>query len=114
MNKPELKDTAEYNDDYDIAGIVKSYDKESQTAVIEQRTKVYYCDIVEVIAPGGGRKIIQLLEMSNEEGRAIDCACLPKMIYTIKCKEDLEEGSILIRAKDFAKRAEIAAEYYKW
>lgn len=114
MNKPELPDTAAYNDDYDIVGIVRSYDNESQTAVIEQRNKVYYCDIVEAVTPGGHKKIIQLLEMSNEEGRAIDCACSQGMIYTIKCKEGLEEGSILIKARDFTKRAEIAAQYYKW
>ncbi|HBT63899.1 MAG TPA: peptidase U32 [Ruminococcaceae bacterium] len=91
--------SSSYIRSYDIVGVVKSYHKDSQTAVIEQRNKVLSGDIVEIMTPKGDNKTIELLHMRNAEGVAIGSAPSAQMIFTIQCSEVLREGDMLIKSR---------------
>lgn len=93
-------ESSSYIRDYNIVGIVKSYDKESHIATIEQRNKVYNGDTVEVLVPKGDNKIIRLQDMKKENGQAIDSAPSAQMIFTIQCQEELKADDMLIKSKE--------------
>lgn len=93
-------ESSAYIRDYDIVGIVKSYDKKSHIATIEQRNKVYNGDTVEVLVPKGDSKIIRLQDMKKENGQAIDSAPSAQMIFTIQCQEELKADDIFIKSKE--------------
>ncbi|KOF56092.1 MULTISPECIES: peptidase U32 family protein [Clostridium] len=91
--------SSSYIRDFDIAGIVKDYDKETNTATIEQKNKVYSGDIVEVLRPKGENFEIMLTDIRNEKGEEIESTPVAQMIYTIKCDMVLEKGNMLIKQK---------------
>ncbi|OOM05925.1 peptidase U32 family protein [Clostridium saccharobutylicum] len=93
-------ESSSYIRNYDIVGVVKNYDKERHIATIEQRNKVYNGDFVEVLAIKGDNKIIKLEDMKKENGEAIESAPSAKMIFTVKCDNELKDGDILSKSKN--------------
>ncbi|MCR3760942.1 U32 family peptidase [Clostridium felsineum] len=91
--------SSSYIRNYDIVGVVRKYNNETQLAIIEQRNKVYNGDIVEILAPKGENKIVKIEDMKNKNGEVIESAPSAKMIFTIKCNEKLKENDIIIKAK---------------
>lgn len=92
-------ETSSYIRNYDIVGIVKSYNICDGTAVIEQRNKVLDGDSVEVLRPEGESFCINLDDMKDEEGKKIEAAPVAQMIFTAKVNEALQEGDMLIKLK---------------
>lgn len=95
----QIQSSSSYIRNYDVIGVVKSYDKESGIATIEHKNKAVEGDVVEVLRPVGPNAIITLNDLHNEKGEKIDSAPSSKMIYTAKVAEELEENDILIKAK---------------
>ena len=92
-------ESSAYIQNYDMVGIVKDYNKETQIATIQQRNKVYNGDIVEVLAVKGDNLIIKLEDMRKENGEAIESAPSPQMIFTVQCHNELKRGDILVKSK---------------
>ena len=61
-----------YIQEYGIVGVVRSWDKESKTAVIEQRNKFEQGDTLEVLTPVGENFTITASDMKDENGEPID------------------------------------------
>ncbi|MDU1411664.1 MAG: U32 family peptidase [Clostridium sp.] len=95
----QIQSSSSYIRNYDVIGVVKSYDKESGIATIEHKNKAVEGDVVEVLRPVGPNATITLNDLHNEKGEKIDSAPSSKMIYTAKVEEELEENDILIKAK---------------
>ena len=95
----QIQSSSSYIRNYDVIGVVKSYDKETGIATIEHKNKAVEGDVVEVLRPVGPNTTITLNDLHNEKGEKIDSAPSSKMIYTAKVEEELEENDILIKAK---------------
>lgn len=92
-------ESSAYISNYDIVGVVKTYNKLSKIASIEQRNKVFNGDTVEILTQKGDNKIIKLSDMRNQEGVLIDSAPNAQMVFTIQTDEVLKNGDIIIKAK---------------
>ena len=89
-----------YIRDYDIVGIVRSYDKENGIAVIEQRNRVFEGDKVEVLSPASDEKEIFLTDMKDKNGNKIDVAPSAQMIFTIKSATELKKDDMLVKGRE--------------
>lgn len=92
-------ETSAYIHNYDMVGVVLSYDKESKIATIHQRNKVYNGDLVEVLAIKGKNAVTKLKNMKNESGELIESASHPQMIFTVKSEQELKGNDILVKKK---------------
>ena len=92
-------ESSAYIQNYDMIGVVKDYNKDTNIAKIQQRNKVYNGDLVEVLAIKGDNKIIKFEDMRKENGEVIESANIPQMIFTVKCKQELKTGDILARKR---------------
>ena len=99
----EVKQTygsSTYIRNYDIVGIVRSYDEETKIATIEQKNKVLNGAEVEVLEVTGDNIIVRLEDMKNKNGESIESANIAQMIYTAKCESILKPDDILIKGKN--------------
>lgn len=91
--------SSSYIRNYDFIGLVKEYDMENKTALIEQRNKFSVNDEVEVIGPDLKKplklKITHIYDLKNNE---LNDANLPKQLFYIKSDQPLKENYILRRA----------------
>ena len=92
-------ESSAYIQNYDMIGIVKDYNRETNIARIQQRNKVFNGDLVEVLAIKGDNNILKLEDMRKENGEAIESANSPQMIFTVKCNQELKSGDILARKR---------------
>ncbi|WP_039657472.1 peptidase U32 family protein [Clostridium tyrobutyricum] len=92
-------ESSAYIQNYDMVGIVKDYNRDTNMAKIQQRNKVYNGDLVEVLAIKGDNKIIKLEDMRKENGEVIESANSPQMIFTVKCNQELKNGDILTKKR---------------
>lgn len=93
----QIYESSSYVRNYDIVGVVKDYDKETHIATMEQRNKVWNGDTVEVLAVKGENKIIKLQDMRKGNGEAIESAASARMLFTVRCMEELKENDIIIK-----------------
>ena len=102
FNEPnkQVYDTSSYVRDYDIVGVVKSYDPVSKIATIEQRNRVFEGDKVEVLGPVGENYEIILSDMHDGKGEKIEVAPRAQMIFTIKVDAPVRVKEMLIKGKD--------------
>lgn len=91
--------SSSYIRDYDIIGIVREYNKENNTATIEQRNRVFENDTVEVIRPHQDNFKFELMDMKDKNGNKISVAPNAQMIFTIKTNMKLIAGDMLIKEK---------------
>ena len=89
-----------YIRDYDIVGIVRSYDKENGIAVIEQRNRVFEGDKVEVLSPAVEEKEIFLTDMRDKNGNKIEVAPSAQMIFSIKTATELKKDDMLVKGRE--------------
>ena len=73
-----------YIRDYDLVGMVESYDENSGIAVISQRNRFFTGDEIEVIQPGKPFFRQKVSYMENENGESIESAPHAKMILKMK------------------------------
>lgn len=96
----QVYDSSAYEKNYNIIGIVQSFDKETMTATVKQKNKVTVGEVVEVLKAQGDNVEIKIDEMKNEKGENIESAPAAEMIFTIKVNEELKAKDILIKAQD--------------
>ncbi len=97
--KKQIYETSSYIRDYDIVGVVKSYDKENKRAVIEQRNKIFEGDKVEVLRPKGDNFEISIIDLKDDQGNTIDSTPRAQMVYSVYSDIILEEKDMLIKGK---------------
>jgi len=95
----QVHSNSSYIRDYDIVGIVKSYNKSNGIAIIEQRNRVFKDDKVEILTPIGDNKVITLLDMRDEDGIELEVASVAQMIFSIKTSEELNVDDMIIKSR---------------
>jgi putative protease len=95
----QIYEDSAYIRNYDIVGVVRSYDIETKTAVIEQRNRVFQGDEVEVLRPFTDEFKITLNDMYNEKNEKIEVAPSAQMIFSIKCEIELKVNDLLYMKK---------------
>lgn len=93
-------ESSSYLRNFDIVGIVKSYDKETKIVTVEQRNRLFAGDKVEILRPKGECFEVTIEDMKNENGESIEVAPNAQMIFTFKCDEELEEDYMLVKGKE--------------
>lgn len=91
----QLYTTSSYIRTYDVVGIIRSYDKESSTAVIEQRNKFSEGDLLECFGPKGRHFEVTAKNMQDEDGNKIDSAPHAQQIVKMEINENVEPYFIL-------------------
>ncbi|MPM59593.1 hypothetical protein SDC9_106437 [bioreactor metagenome] len=81
----------------DFVGIVTGYDKETNTAYIEQRNRMVAGEDLEVLMPDGTLLDIVLTDMRDESGNQFDVANRVQQIFSIKSAVYLQPYSLLRR-----------------
>jgi U32 family peptidase len=101
FNDPQKQtyESSSYIRDYDIVGVVRDYNVNSQIATVEQRNKIFNGDTLEVLRPRGDAFEVCISSMKDEEGNKIEAAPSAQMIFTVKTDKELEVGDMLIKSK---------------
>lgn len=102
FNEPEKQvyETSSYIRDYDIVGLVKDYDKATNTVFVEQRNRVFEGDIVDTLTPVGDSASIRIIDMKNSEGNKIAVAPVAQMKFSFKTDKVLNKNDMLIKSKE--------------
>ncbi len=93
-------DVSSYVRDYDIVGIVQSYDEDTKEATILQKNRVFEGDEVEVLrahTPYFNVKLNDMFDM--EKNKSTDVANRAHMIFKVKVDTPLKEKDMLIKGK---------------
>lgn len=98
-NKQEYESSS-YIRDYDIVGIVREYHEENGIVVVEQRNKCYNGDKVEILKPHGDNEELILEDMRDIKGNKIESAPSAQMLFTVRVDRNIEENSMIIKAKE--------------
>jgi len=83
-NKDQNYQTSSYERDYTFTGKVLSYDEKTGYAIIEQRNKMVLGEEIEVFGPGADFYTMNITEMYDDEGNAIDSCPHPQQIIKMK------------------------------
>lgn len=100
QNGEQSYESATYVREYEIVGIVRSYDSETKIATIEQRNRVFNGDTVEIIRPKTENFEVKLNNMKNSKGENIEKANHAQMIFTAVVDEELKENDFIIMRKN--------------
>jgi putative protease len=73
-NPGQVYESSAYIRSYDIVGMVKGYDKDTKTATIEQRNRVYRGETVEIFSPHGETFAITLDRIWDENNEDLEAA----------------------------------------
>lgn len=93
-------DVSSYIRDYDIVGIVQSYDEETKEATILQKNRVFEGDEVEVLRAHTPYFNVKLNEMFDVEKKTnTNVANRAHMIFKAKVDTPLKEKDMLIKGK---------------
>lgn len=93
-------DESSYVRDYDIVGIVKSYDPETKVATILQKNRVFENDTVEVLRAHTPYFDVDLKEMFDMEKEIqTNVANRAHMMFTAKVEVPLKENDMLVKGK---------------
>lgn len=96
----QIHKTSSYIRNYDIAGIVVSYDKINKICEIEQRNKVFEGDLVEILRPVGDNISLKLINIRSVEGEKLDSTKVAQMHYFIDTDIELSKNDMLVKAKE--------------
>ena len=91
----QLYTSSSYIRTYDVVGIIRSYDKITKTAVVEQRNKFTEGDILECFGPKGRHFNVTATNMHDEKGNKIDSAPHAQQIIKMGIDQDVEPYFIL-------------------
>lgn len=91
--------SSSYIRDYDLIGIVQSYDAETGIATITQRNRFFKGDEIEIIRPMQPYFVQTVDSMTDENGSEIEVANHAEQIIKMKIKEPVTAGSMLRKKK---------------
>lgn len=93
-------DVSSYTRDYDIVGLVQSYDEETKMATILQKNRVFEGDKVEVLRAHTENFDVELKEMYDTEKKVpTNVANRAHMIFKVKVDTPLKEKDMLVKGK---------------
>ena len=93
-------DESSYVRDYEIVGIVQSYDPKTKEAVILQKNRVFEGDSVEVLRAHTDNFNVTLNDMFDIDKKTkTDVANRAHMIFKVKVDSQLKEKDMLIKAR---------------
>lgn len=99
FDKPDEKEhiyaDKSYHRDFTFIGLVRSYDAETGTAVIEQRNRFFKGDTIEIVGPEKETQTLVITEMINEEGESVDVAPHPKQLIRIPVNRPVKPYDML-------------------
>ena len=87
--------SSSYIRDYDLVGIVKSYDAETGIATVSQRNRFFKGDEVEIIQPMKPFFTQTIDSMTDENGNEIDVANHAEQIVHFKTVQPVCEGAMI-------------------
>lgn len=85
---------------YDVVGIIRSYDKDTKIATIEQRNKFSEGDSLECFGPKGKHFELTAKNLTDEKGNKIDSAPHAQQIIQMHMEENVEPYYILRKKVD--------------
>lgn len=91
--------SSSYIRDYDLIGIVKSYDAETGIATITQRNRFFKGDEIEIIQPMKPFFVQTVNSMCDENGNEIEVANHAEQIVKFKTAQPVCEGAMLRKKK---------------
>lgn len=91
--------SSSYIRDYDLIGIVQSYDADTGIATVSQRNRFFKGDEIEIIRPMQPFFTQTVDSMTDENGNEIEVANHAEQIIKIKTAEPVTEGSMLRKKK---------------
>lgn len=91
--------SSSYIRDYDLVGVVESYDEKTGIAKLTQRNKFSVGEEVEIIQPGRPYFKMTIKSMKNEDGLMIESAPHAVMTVYMPVTEPVIKGAMLRRAK---------------
>ena len=101
INGEQNYDDAGYVRDYEIVGMVKSYDPETKTATVLQKNRVFEGEEVEILRPEVPYFKIKLNDMYDlDKDRKTDVANRAHMMFTVKVDEPLKVNDMLVKANN--------------
>lgn len=104
FNQPTNKDqnylTSAYTREYTFIGVVKSYDPETQMAIVEQRNKMTVGEEIEVFGPHTDFFTQKLEVLLNEAGEPMESAPHPQQLLQIKMEQPVKENFLLRKRKE--------------
>lgn len=99
-NKDQNYQTSAYTREYSFVGIVRSYDPDSQMAIVEQRNKMSIGEEIEVFGPDIPFFKQVLTEMYDEKtGESLHSAPHPQQVLKIKMDKPVKPDYILRKKK---------------
>ena len=101
INGEQNYDDAGYVRDYEIVGMVKSYDPETKTATVLQKNRVFEGDEVEVLRPDVPYFKIKLEDMYDlDKNKKTDVANRAHMMFKVKVNEPLKVNDMIVKANN--------------
>lgn len=91
----QIYNSSSYIRTYDVVGIVRSYDKETKIATIEQRNKFSEGDLLEGFGPKGRHFEVVARDLRDVQGNKIDSAPHAQMTVKMYMDHDVEPNYIL-------------------
>lgn len=91
--------SSSYIRDYDLIGIVQSYDAETGIATVTERNRFFKGDEIEIIRPMQPFFTQTVDRMTDENGNEIEVANHAEQIVKMKTAEPVTEGSMLRKKK---------------
>jgi putative protease len=88
-------ETSSYIRNYDLIGIVESYDPKLKQAKILQKNRFFVGDEVEVFPPVGKFFTQKIEKIVNEAGENLDVANRPHDVVTINMDQPVQPGTML-------------------
>ena len=91
----QVYESSSYIRDYELIGIVKSYDAQTGRMTITQRNRFFEGDVIEIMQPMKPYITIKVEDMRDEEGNHITVAPHAEQIVTINTTEPICEGAMI-------------------
>lgn len=96
----QIYGNSSYIRDYDVIGIVESYDPETKMARITQRNRFFVGDDIEIIRPMKPYITQKVEEMTDIEGNPLDVARHAAMTVYVKVNEPVEPDCMLRKKRN--------------
>lgn len=91
----QVYETSSYIRDYELVGIVKSYDKNNGRMTVTQRNRFFEGDEIEIIQPMKPYITIKAANMYDENGEKIDVAPHAEQVVVMDVSEEVCVGAML-------------------
>lgn len=95
----QVYDTSSYIRDYELVGIVKSYDPSSNRMTITQRNRFFEGEELEIIQPMKPYMKVTAADMTDSRGEHITVAPHAEMIVTMNAPGPVCEGAMIRKRK---------------